>query len=185
MSKQFHIGDVLSITTDYLVSPEGMGGIYKILGYMTNSEPFTHQLPRVAQECKTWLLRQHPGLADADTNSLDTQLAFPDVKQADDAVKMAEVEWRAAASAFHASGQSDETRKAMHEAKKREDKARYHSRALREGIILAWLQWQAARFGEYLDVEPIPADDHARRDPVEEAEQMFGADRVIVVDPNA
>lgn len=30
-SQQFHLGDILSITTGFLVSPDRMGGVYRIL----------------------------------------------------------------------------------------------------------------------------------------------------------
>ena len=63
-AKQFHLGDILSITTGRLVAPTGMAGIYDILNYMTDDELFTHQLPRVAEECKPALLAQHPQLAE-------------------------------------------------------------------------------------------------------------------------
>jgi hypothetical protein len=61
-SKQFHLGDILSITTGCLVSPRGMDAVYEILGYMTGDTLWTHQLPRVAKECRPWLFRQHPQL---------------------------------------------------------------------------------------------------------------------------
>ena len=46
-----------------------------------------------------------------------------------------------------------------------------------------WLAQQEVRFGRTLDIQPIPTDDHARRDPIQEAVDMVGSDRVIVVDP--
>lgn len=60
MTKNFHIGDILSITTDFLVSPRGMDGIYDILNFITNDNLFTHQLPRVAKECRPFLLGKYP-----------------------------------------------------------------------------------------------------------------------------
>lgn len=70
--RHFHIGDILSVTTGYLVSPEGMGGVYEILGYMTGESLFTHQLPRAAEACRGPLLTQHPQLADANCAGVDT-----------------------------------------------------------------------------------------------------------------
>lgn len=61
-TKTFHIGDVLSITHDRLVSPEHIGGVYKILGWMTGEELMTHQLPRASRECEPFLRAQHPDL---------------------------------------------------------------------------------------------------------------------------
>jgi len=63
LSKLFHIGDILSITTGRLVSPRHMEGVYDILGYMTGDSLFTHQLIRAADRCKPVLLEQHPFLA--------------------------------------------------------------------------------------------------------------------------
>ena len=62
-TKKFHIGDVLSITTGLLVSPDHIGGVYQILNYMTRDNLFTHQLGRAADECKPYLLKQFPWLA--------------------------------------------------------------------------------------------------------------------------
>lgn len=60
---QFHLGDILSITTGRLVSPRHMDGVYDILEFMTGDELFTHQLPRVARECEPYLKEQFPLLA--------------------------------------------------------------------------------------------------------------------------
>ena len=70
MKKQFHIGDVLSITTGHLVSPRGMEGIYDILNFMTGDNLFTHQLPRASEECKPYLLAQHPQIKDVDASGV-------------------------------------------------------------------------------------------------------------------
>lgn len=61
---EFQLGDILSITTGRLVSRDRMGGIYKILNYMTGDSLFTRQLPRASEECKPALFAQHPPLAD-------------------------------------------------------------------------------------------------------------------------
>jgi hypothetical protein len=65
-TRQFHIGDILTITTDHLVAPRHMDAVYDILGWMTG-EPgglFTHQLVRAAEECKPSLRAQFPDLAE-------------------------------------------------------------------------------------------------------------------------
>lgn len=72
-TKSFDLGDVLSITTGCLLSPSGMGGIYKILNYMTGDNLYTHQLMRAEAECRPELLRQHPALADVKTPALSGQ----------------------------------------------------------------------------------------------------------------
>lgn len=62
-TKEFHLGDVLSITTGYLVSPRHMGGVYDILNWMTGESLYTHQLPRVTREAAPVLLAALPQLA--------------------------------------------------------------------------------------------------------------------------
>lgn len=69
-TRNFHIGDILSITTGCLVSPRHMEGVYDILNFMTGESLFTHQLPRVASEAEPVLLAQHPQLADADASGV-------------------------------------------------------------------------------------------------------------------
>ena len=68
-TKDFHIGDILSITTGKLVSPRHMKGVYDILDWMTGESLFTHQLPRVGREAKPILLAMHPQLARVDENA--------------------------------------------------------------------------------------------------------------------
>lgn len=63
-TREFHIGDILSVTTGRLVSPHGMGGVYDILNWMTGDNLMTHQLPRACEECAEPLLAQHPDLGD-------------------------------------------------------------------------------------------------------------------------
>jgi hypothetical protein len=62
-TKDFHIGDILSITDGHLVSPRHIDGVYDILGWMTGDQLWTHQLPRASRECEPSLREQHPDLA--------------------------------------------------------------------------------------------------------------------------
>lgn len=66
MAKQFHISDILSVSTGSLLSNRHMDGMYDILGYLTGEELYTHQLPRAMRDVKPWLMAQHPGLPTAD-----------------------------------------------------------------------------------------------------------------------
>jgi len=63
-SRTFHLGDLLSITHDYLVSPRHIDGVYDIINFVTGESHMTHQLPRACGVVKPWLLKQHPWLAD-------------------------------------------------------------------------------------------------------------------------
>lgn len=71
--KEFHIGDILSITTGRLVSPRHIEGVYDILNYMTGDSLFTHQLPRASKECEPHLLRQHPMLSHVDASGVNPE----------------------------------------------------------------------------------------------------------------
>lgn len=62
-ARHFHLGDILSIATGRLVAPDHMGGVYRILNFMTGDNLYTHQLPRAAQECRSALEAQHPWVA--------------------------------------------------------------------------------------------------------------------------
>jgi hypothetical protein len=62
-TRAFHIGDILTITTGRLVSPDHMDGVYRILNWMTGDNLFTHQLPRACAECAPSLRQQFPDLA--------------------------------------------------------------------------------------------------------------------------
>lgn len=82
-ARDFHIGDILSVTDGHLVSPRHVEGVYDILGWMTGENLFTHQLPRASDECRPSLLAQHPDLA---------AVVFP---ERDDWTKEAVYEWLA------------------------------------------------------------------------------------------
>ena len=62
-ARTFHVGDIISITDGHLVSPEHVGGVYKILGHLCGEALMTHQLPRVAREAKPYLREQFPDVA--------------------------------------------------------------------------------------------------------------------------
>lgn len=68
-TKDFHIGDILSITTGRLVSPRHIEGVYDILNWMTGESVYTHQIPRISLEAAPVLLAAHPSLAEAETDA--------------------------------------------------------------------------------------------------------------------
>jgi len=124
MKKKFHIGDILSITTGKLVSLRQMDGIYDILNFLTQDNLFTHQLPRVSEECCPWLLRRHPQLKEVEVIDFTGE----------DSVKV-------------------------------------------------WLNKQIEKYGEYLEIETIPRNDHDYIDPEEELVSQMGKDKVIIIRP--
>lgn len=75
-TKDFELGDILSVTTGKLVSTSGkypIEGVYAILNYMTGESLFTHQLPRVSEEAGPIILRQHPQLAEVDASGVNSE----------------------------------------------------------------------------------------------------------------
>lgn len=69
--REFHIGDVISITHPMLVSPRKMEDIYDILNWMTGENLFTHQLVRASKECRPILQRLYPELIDIELPILE------------------------------------------------------------------------------------------------------------------
>ena len=70
--RQFHLGDILSVTTGRLVSPRKMEGVYDICDFLTGDQNYTHQLPRAARECTPWIFKQHPQLEAVEYEHVDT-----------------------------------------------------------------------------------------------------------------
>ncbi len=68
--KRFHLGDILSVTTERLLSPTGMKGVSDLLGYMAADKLYTHQLPRVADEACPYLYEQMPWLREISDDGL-------------------------------------------------------------------------------------------------------------------
>jgi hypothetical protein len=63
MTRDFHIGDIISAATRVLVSPRGIEGVCDILRFMSGQSVFMHRVPLVLREAGPVLLRQHPKLA--------------------------------------------------------------------------------------------------------------------------
>lgn len=69
-TKSFHLGDVLSMTTGRLVSPEHMAGVYKIASYLVGRAVYTHEIPAAFRQCRDPLLDQHPQLRQVDDSGV-------------------------------------------------------------------------------------------------------------------
>lgn len=70
-TKDFHISDVLSVTTGCMLSARGMGGFYDILNFVTGDDLFPHQISRALDECTPWLIKQFPQLASVDAAGIN------------------------------------------------------------------------------------------------------------------
>lgn len=76
MAKSYHISDVLSVMTGNLLStrkPRPMDAFYDVLSYMTDDEVYTHQLPRVCDECAPFLKECFPELAAIDVSHINEE----------------------------------------------------------------------------------------------------------------
>ncbi len=70
-TREFHLSDILSVTTGCLVSTRNFEGLYDILKYMKGGPLFTHQLLRASNECKPALFEQFPQLATIDASCVN------------------------------------------------------------------------------------------------------------------
>lgn len=59
----FHLGDILSVMSGRLLSPNGVAGVQKLLNYLTDDSIMTHQIPRALTACGPILRKRYPGLA--------------------------------------------------------------------------------------------------------------------------
>jgi hypothetical protein len=133
--QNFHLGDILTVSTGKLLSLDGIGGLYKILSFMTGTEIYTHQIPRATEACRPEIRRQHPFLESGEMQ--------------------------------YANGMLIEMLKTP--SGKREP----------EMLVRGWLCKLTAQFGETFPVWPLPPGLYEPKDPVDEAVEMFGDDRVL------
>lgn len=79
-SKQFDLGAILNITTGILFT--SMDDVYEVLNYLTGDSIFIHQIPRVMDAAKPYVLSLHPELegvgAGVAINSFEDAKAFVD-----------------------------------------------------------------------------------------------------------
>lgn len=99
-NQRFHLGDILTITTERLLAPSGMEGVYKILSYMTRDSIFTHQIPRVSAQCRPFLCAQFPQLSGPAMDSSISALVAGLEDKPSNAKQICE-EWLAAEAAFY------------------------------------------------------------------------------------
>lgn len=93
-TKSFPVLDVLTIVTERLVSPKHIVAVYEVLGWMTNENLYTHQLPEASDICKPVLLKLFPELVPAigSMKSLDRWLgAAPTCKSKGSRMWLAEL----------------------------------------------------------------------------------------------
>lgn len=79
--KKFHISDILCVITGKMVSIRNMEGLYDILNYMTDDNLHTHQLPRVMDECRPYLIEQFPQLESVDVSGVNVNNLLAVIKK--------------------------------------------------------------------------------------------------------
>jgi hypothetical protein len=89
--KEFSLGDILSVTTERLLSPDGISGFYGVQYFLVE----TYKLPMITAKCREYLLRCFPELAKAGTpenlaklDQLICDAKFHEGETAETAVKM-------------------------------------------------------------------------------------------------
>lgn|GEM_PF-5478591 len=68
-TRQFELGAVISAATGRFVARKGMGAIQEVFEHITGRSVWTHQLPRLFDECQESLNDQFPWMRD---------IVFPD-----------------------------------------------------------------------------------------------------------
>lgn len=61
-SLQFHLADVLAVTTGYPLSPTGMLGVRTLLSYLHKGPLDPHQVERASEDAKPFIFEQYPEL---------------------------------------------------------------------------------------------------------------------------
>lgn len=94
MAKTFPTGDLVSVSTGYVMPPNGIGGIYGLLNHLTGDNLMTHQLPMAGEQMRPHLEQQFPWLVGLQPPILDGV--------EDGAIRKATLEaWVAEVSAAH------------------------------------------------------------------------------------
>lgn len=73
-TKDFHLSDILSVTTGIALSCSGsspVDGVYKILDAVLGRSTFTHEIPGMCEVAKPLLLAAHPSLVSVDASSVN------------------------------------------------------------------------------------------------------------------
>lgn len=71
MSRDFHVCDVLSVTSGVLLSPDSITGVYEILGHLVGFPLFTHMLPSAADAVRPAVVSIYPWLTDVQLPDFD------------------------------------------------------------------------------------------------------------------
>lgn len=71
--REYDLGDILSVSHGRMFSSRGLDGVRDLIEYLVDEPVFTHQLPRVANECAPSLREQLPFLDQIKIPRLNSQ----------------------------------------------------------------------------------------------------------------
>ena len=71
LAQEFDLEIVLTVTTNTVVTPDGLDAIHKFVEFVCGRPVHSHQLNRGLKACRAHILRMHPQLGDVDTSSVN------------------------------------------------------------------------------------------------------------------
>jgi hypothetical protein len=69
--RDFDLGDILSVTTDTVVSPRGFKGIHELVEFICGQEVHVHQMSKIVEVCQIHILHMHPALRGVDASTVN------------------------------------------------------------------------------------------------------------------
>jgi hypothetical protein len=72
-TKSFHLSDILSVSTEILVSNDHIDGVLNILSHMTEDVIFSNQIPLAVPAMQPELIQQLPWLRDVQLPTLSSE----------------------------------------------------------------------------------------------------------------
>ena len=175
--KEFHISDVLSVTTPYLLSTRHIDGVYDILNFLCKDNLYTHQLPRASREVEPWLRTQFPQLMEDSPEMAGMLKTFS--SDLDESTKTASDNFRIAFCGPNDEHKESHTRE---EWKWYNEQSEVIAREAAEKFCKDFIEKVRVHFQlpEYLTVYEMGEDMHTHIDPMEELKAM-GCKNIIGV----
>lgn len=81
-AREFHLGDLISITDGHLVAPGHIQAIYDILGFLVGESLFTHALPTVGRAMEPIVYEQLPFLREIVWDEEISEISNSDYRKA-------------------------------------------------------------------------------------------------------
>jgi hypothetical protein len=71
--REFHLADIMSVSTSKLCSRRGVEALYDLLGFMTGESLYTHALIRAGEEMEVEIKRQLPFLNEINADHVNEE----------------------------------------------------------------------------------------------------------------